>query len=175
MGAGRSTLISDLRCLISSGWVSVHGVRTPPARVARTSDTSLTTLDRVRPARRRRKAGRSTHKNYCAKRRRNTPKQDKPRGTCAYCADKRAGKHWKERSHKPCARIPGFCIAKKYKPKGHGASRHALRCLPAACAARARALALRMFASGGVQRSRARSRSARAASHLRPCANKPNH
>ena len=62
----------------------------------------------------------SRHKNFCARRRKNKPRKDKKKKTrCRYCDDVKAGKHWKERNKKGCARLPD-CVAALYKPRGKG-------------------------------------------------------
>ena len=61
----------------------------------------------------------SKHKNYCRRRRKNTPKKNRARTRCRYCDDKRAGVHWTKRNKKGCARLP-TCITKEYAPRKPG-------------------------------------------------------
>ena len=71
----------------------------------------------------------SQHKNFCRRRRKNTPKKDRARTRCNYCEDKRAGVHWTKRSKKGCARL-ATCIARQYAPRRPGELRgeHGGRC-----------------------------------------------
>ena len=59
----------------------------------------------------------SKHKKYWARRRKNSPKKNRKRTRCSHCDDVRAGKHWKDRNQKDCARLD-TCIAELYAPPG---------------------------------------------------------
>ena len=91
---------------------ALHAVKSAPRPPVALPSTHLTAC----PARR----GHSPFKNYCAKRRKNTPKKTRARTRCRYCEDKRAGVHWTKRNKKGCARIPGFCVTKIYAPRKAG-------------------------------------------------------
>ena len=81
--------------------------------------TRTTTLTRSRHPRR---APRSRHKNFCARRRKSRPKKYKKGGYqyCRACDEKRRGVPKDERTHKGCVRIEG-CMTKLYAKRGAGA------------------------------------------------------
>ena len=138
------------RCRLSSGCGGRGNIQTSPLRSGRVVSAPHAVKSRARtsvalsrylrhdtPDR----ARRSSFKNFCAGRRRNTPKRNRIRRRCQYCIDKAAGVHWRKRNKKGCARLATTATPISPResrvrsrpffaqpPPSHGRCLHASRC-----------------------------------------------